>query len=340
MRQIIRILLAVAASAFILGGVLSCQAAPPDQTAQEDESVQAGDTTQPAVNEPPSVLVLPFQNLTGERRYDWIGPAMQQTLTADLSRTRTIGVITPATQVPAVPVSDLQSAMEAGRKAQAGLVVYGSYQYAEPDLRVTGQLIDAQRGQVLGSLKATGPLKQLFALEDNLTSQLVGVLKQNELAGAAPATRGSYAYSPGEADYSYAGYPTGYRYAYPYYPYYYPYYYPAAYPYCWYSPWYPSFYVSVGVGVHHHFGGHGEHFRGHDEHFGFHGEHFRNHPTPWVGGQARLAGSRMHPLGAVPPGVHSTPPVPHGSSLGGHVGGAHVGGAHVGGGHVGGGHGR
>jgi hypothetical protein len=64
----------------------------------------------------------------------------------------------------------------AAREHDAAAVVFGQAQLMGKEIRLTGQVVDAATGKSFGSLKATGPVEDLFRLEDTLTRQAVEAL--------------------------------------------------------------------------------------------------------------------------------------------------------------------
>jgi hypothetical protein len=51
-------------------------------------------------------------------------------------------------------------------------VVEGEFQILGPDLRITGQVIESADGNVIGGIKTSGGVRDLFALEDTAGMQL------------------------------------------------------------------------------------------------------------------------------------------------------------------------
>ena len=71
------------------------------------------------------------------------------------------------------------------KAAGAQFLLEGSYTLADPGIRITLQLFDLRTNAYIGAAKATGPLKDLFALEDSIADQ-VKRLAQNQLRLLAP----------------------------------------------------------------------------------------------------------------------------------------------------------
>lgn len=129
---------------------------------------------------PAKVLLLPF-DAVGDGAKPWIAKAVQQNLVAELSR---VNSVTPTTGQAGV--ANLEAAVQIGENAKADYVVYGTYQTVENDLRITGQVADVSKKEVVAGLKATGTQRDLFGLEDVIANQVKRALPQPVVAQAQP----------------------------------------------------------------------------------------------------------------------------------------------------------
>ena len=123
--------------------------------------------TQPAPSTP-LVLVMPFVPVGDATRLEWVGQAVQQNMMTELARMRSLKVAAG----PAGVANDADAVKRAAREAGAAFVVFGNFQLVEPDLRITGEMIDVGTGQSIAGLKATGALRDLFDMEDTLAGQV------------------------------------------------------------------------------------------------------------------------------------------------------------------------
>jgi TolB-like protein len=114
------------------------------------------------------LLVLPFAPLANADRDAWIGRAISEALTADLSIDRTLSVSTDKDQI----VDNADNALVAAKLAGVQAVVYGTFQNVGENVRVTGQIVDVATGKPVAGIKATGPLQELFSLQDSLVHQI------------------------------------------------------------------------------------------------------------------------------------------------------------------------
>lgn len=198
----------------------------------------------------PGVMIVPFQPTGDPGKYGWISQAIHDDLVADLSRNRDVRVLT----APATQPADVNAAVAMGRDNGAAVVVFGSYQIMDTQIRDTGQVVSVAEGRAIGGLNATGAISDLFHLEDALSSQLQRALngggqlsmdQYNETPTTAqlpsadisqlPST---YYVEPGETSIGYAAPSGSYSSA--------PYYYPPDY---YYPPYYYSSFPFFGSGV-------------------------------------------------------------------------------------------
>ena len=218
-------------------------------------AAQAVPTTMPA--DQGKVLVLPFSALNKSEYEQWLGRSVQQSLLADLTAVAPGQAVSADAQAP-----DEAGALEAGRKAGAAYVVYGTFATSNHELRLTGQLVDVSTGKSIAGLKATGPAEDVFRLEDQIARQVrqrLGLgppIPQNPGPGAeSEPTTGPlriYPQPSGDEYYQTYGTPSGGN------SYYNNYYYSNPYPtYDWWPgydwgwwPWWDGFVIANGRGFH------------------------------------------------------------------------------------------
>src|SRR5450755_4548645 len=96
------------------------------------------------------VLIVPFKQMGDPASHAWVGAAIQENLISDTTAN-------PATQAVTSnqPLANMDSgdAMKAAKDAGAAIVVFGSYQVAFDQLRVTGQVMDVNSGRALATLQ-------------------------------------------------------------------------------------------------------------------------------------------------------------------------------------------
>jgi serine/threonine protein kinase/Tfp pilus assembly protein PilF len=133
------------------------------------------------------VAVLNFANITGNAVDDWIGQGIAETLTADLTRLRSIAVISrerifelQRTLNNVGRDLDERQAIELGRMLGATCTISGAYQRLGDRIRITSQALDVATGRHCATVKIDGKLEELFELQDRLVKDLAAGLEINE----------------------------------------------------------------------------------------------------------------------------------------------------------------
>src|SRR5277367_4736901 len=120
-------------------------------------------TPQPACD----VYLTPFTPLGNDNSLDWVGKAVQQNLITDLARAQLHPLGSDK------PITNVADAQAAARAAGAKYLISGTYQVSDQQVRFNGQVIDPVTGNVLGGISTTGAIRDLFKMEDALSSQAV-----------------------------------------------------------------------------------------------------------------------------------------------------------------------
>jgi adenylate cyclase len=122
----------------------------------------------------PSIAVLPLSNLSGDVADDYFVDGLTEDIITNLSHFRELFVIarnsTFKYKAQAVDIS------EVGRKLGVRYVLEGSARRAVDRVRITAQLVDASTGGHLWAGTYEEPLKDVFAVQDRVTQQIVGAL--------------------------------------------------------------------------------------------------------------------------------------------------------------------
>jgi adenylate cyclase len=123
----------------------------------------------------PSIVVLPFVNMSGDPGQEYFSDGMTEELTASLSRLSSLFVISRNSAFfykgKAVKMPDLSK--ELGVK----YVLEGSLRKAGDQVRITTQLIDASKDQHLWSERYDRSLKDIFAVQDEIVQKIATTLK-------------------------------------------------------------------------------------------------------------------------------------------------------------------
>ncbi len=117
---------------------------------------------------PLSIVVLPFQNLTGDANQEYVADGLTASLTADLSRIREAFIVNAAT---AFAYKDKPvTAQQVGRELGVHFVLQGSVQRNGTKIRVNAQFADTTSNAQLWSENFEGDQSDLFALQDRVTT--------------------------------------------------------------------------------------------------------------------------------------------------------------------------
>ena len=122
----------------------------------------------------PSIAVLPFENLSGDREQEYFADGMVEEIITALSRFRGLFVIARnssfAYKGRAVDVKQV------GRELGVRYILEGSVRKAGSRVRITGQLIDTSTGAHLWADRFDGALEDIFDLQDQVTASVVGAI--------------------------------------------------------------------------------------------------------------------------------------------------------------------
>jgi TolB-like protein len=123
---------------------------------------------------PTKIVIMPFPAMGDVVGRLWIGAAVQQSLSADVSR---LGGMTVMSVVQGVNVADTNAVLQSAKSTGCDTVVSGTCQFAGDEMRITGQVMDVVSGKSIGGLKVSGDVRDLFSLEDELSSELRHLLR-------------------------------------------------------------------------------------------------------------------------------------------------------------------
>ncbi len=129
----------------------------------------------------PSIAVLPFANMSEDSKQEYFSDGLTEEIITALSKTPRIFVIarnsTFTYKGKAVKVK--QVAEELGVR----YVLEGSVRKSENHVRITAQLIDALTGKHLWAERYDRDLKELFAIQDEITLEIIRALQVNLTEG-------------------------------------------------------------------------------------------------------------------------------------------------------------
>jgi TolB-like protein len=158
--------------ALVLAWAHEVQPAPPSPPELQADSPEP---TALVPTEEKSIVVLPFDNLSPDPENEYFTDGLTDELIADLSLVRSLRVIsrTSAMQLKGTE-KDTRSI---GQELGVQYVLEGSVRRAGQDLRITAQLIDAQRDAHLWTEKYSGAVEDVFDMQEKVSRAIVDELK-------------------------------------------------------------------------------------------------------------------------------------------------------------------
>jgi adenylate cyclase len=141
----------------------------------------------PALPDKPSIAVLPFQNMSSDPEQEYLADGMTEDIITLLSQTRDFLVIarssTFAYKAKAVDLTGI------GQQLGVRYVLEGSVRRAGNRIRVTAQLVEAKTANRIWADHFDRDLTDLFAVQDDVTSGIVGALHPQLLSAEAQSYR-------------------------------------------------------------------------------------------------------------------------------------------------------
>ena len=129
----------------------------------------------PTGQERPSIAVLPFANLSGDPEQDYFVDGVVEDLIIGLSRIKWLPVVSRnSTFVYKGKAVDVR---QVGRDLGVRYVLEGSVRKSGDRVRLTTQLIEAATGAHLWADKYDRTIADIFALQDEITLSLVGIIE-------------------------------------------------------------------------------------------------------------------------------------------------------------------
>ena len=123
----------------------------------------------------PSIAVLPFSNMSGDPEQEYFADGMVEDIITALSHFKSLFVIARNSSFTykgrAVDIKQV------GRELGVRYVLEGSVRKAGGRMRITGQLIEAVTGAHLWADKIDGALEDIFDLQDEVTTRVVGAIE-------------------------------------------------------------------------------------------------------------------------------------------------------------------
>lgn len=125
-----------------------------------------------------------FDNNTGDTSLDAIEKGLADMMITDLSaapdltlveREKLEAIVTEL-ELSASGLVDLATAQQMGKLLSADLILTGSIQAVRPTLRLDARVYDVERGEIVATAKASGPVESFFDVETELVKELLADL--------------------------------------------------------------------------------------------------------------------------------------------------------------------
>jgi adenylate cyclase len=123
----------------------------------------------------PSVVVLPFDNLSGEADQAYFADAVVEEITATLARIKDFFVI--ARNSAFTYKGRSIDVRQVGRELGVRYVVEGSVRRVGDRVRITAQLVEAETGNHIWSDKVNGTANELFDMQDSIAALVASAIQ-------------------------------------------------------------------------------------------------------------------------------------------------------------------
>jgi len=131
-------------------------------------------TTDRDSQKPPSIAVLPFENLNADPKQDFLADGITEDLITDLSKLSSIQVI--ASNSSSAFRGKQASIKQIGEELKVTYVVKGTVRRLSDDFRVNVQLVNAETGFNTWAARYDRKVKEVFAIQDDVTRNIVRIL--------------------------------------------------------------------------------------------------------------------------------------------------------------------
>ena len=122
----------------------------------------------------PTVVVLPFNNLSNDPKQEYFSDGITDTIITDLGQVDGLRVI--ARQSAYHFKGQVIDLNEVARQLGVQYIVEGSVQKAGQQIRINVQLTNATKGQQIWAERYEGKLDSIFTIQDKITSQVTGAM--------------------------------------------------------------------------------------------------------------------------------------------------------------------
>jgi len=122
-----------------------------------------------------SIVVVPFTNLSPDPENEYFSDGLTEEIITDLSKVHDLLVISRSSAMTLK--GSKKRAREIAREVDVRYVLEGSVRKAGKNLRITAQLIDAERDAHLWAEKYSGTMDDIFEIQESVSRSIVDALK-------------------------------------------------------------------------------------------------------------------------------------------------------------------
>ncbi len=147
----------------------------PDSDPVAARPLEKSAATEPAGPEPPSIAVLPFDNMSGDPEQEYFSDGITEDIITDLSKVG--GLLVIARNSSFAYKGKSPDIRVVGRELGVKSVLEGSIRRAGNRVRITAQLINTSTGGHVWAERYDRDLTDIFAVQDEVTRHIVEALK-------------------------------------------------------------------------------------------------------------------------------------------------------------------
>ena len=143
-------------------------------TGPGSQPVETEKTIEPGKEETPSIVVLPFKNLSNDSQQDYFSEGITDDIITDLSKIGSLRVIArqSANYFKNTEASHEEVAIDLG----VNYIIEGSIQKAGDRIRVNIQLTDVEKGIHLWAERFDRKVNDIFAIQDEIAKQIIDAM--------------------------------------------------------------------------------------------------------------------------------------------------------------------
>ena len=141
----------------------------------------------PILPDQPSIAVLPFANMSGDPEQEYFADGMVDDVLAALSRVQWLFVI--ARQSSFIYKTRSVDMKQIGHELGVRYAVEGSVRKAGNRVRIAAQLVETETGAHVWADRYEGDLRDIFALQDELTERIVSAVERSVQAAEIKRAR-------------------------------------------------------------------------------------------------------------------------------------------------------